>query len=95
MGHREEGRMRDAFIARTVDWINRTLVQDGITIDADTPLFASGLINSLRVLKLIAWTERETGQRIADASIRMDNFRSVRRIAEVFCVDNGDSDVAA
>ena len=87
--------MRDAFIARTVEWINRTLVPDDVTIDADTPLFASGLINSLRILKLIAWTERETGRRIADASIRMDNFRTVRRIAEVFCVENGGSDVAA
>ena len=87
--------MRDAFIARTVEWINRTLVPDDVTIDADTPLFASGLINSLRILKLIAWTERETGRRIADASVRMDNFRTVRRIAEVFCVENGGSDVAA
>jgi acyl carrier protein len=89
---------RDAFVARTVEWINRTLVPADVTVDADTPLFASGLINSIRVLQLIAWTEHATGQRIADASIRMDNFRTVRRIAEVFCVtpaDKGGSDVAA
>ena len=44
-----------------------------------------GSINSIRILKLIAWTEHATGQRIPDASIRMDNFRTVRRIAEAFC----------
>ncbi len=86
---------RDAFVTRTVDWINRTLVPAGVTVDADTQLFASGLINSLRILRLIAWTEQATGRRIPDTSIRMDNFRTVRRIAEVFCVVPGGSDVAA
>ena len=88
---------REAFIARTVEWINRTLVPDGLTVDADTPLFASGFINSIRILKLIAWTEHATGRRIPDLSIRMDNFRTVRRIAAVFCADDepGGRDVAA
>src|SRR5207237_367476 len=58
--HRE-GRMstpmdRETFIERTVDWINRTLVPPDVTIDADTSLFADGLINSIRILRLIAWT---------------------------------------
>jgi acyl carrier protein len=78
---------RDAFATRMVDWINRTLAPPGVTVDADTPLFANGVINSIGILKLIAWTEHATGQRIADSSIRMDNFRTVRRIAEVFVVD--------
>jgi hypothetical protein len=88
----------DMFVTRTVDWINRTLVPAGVTVDADTPLFASGLINSIRILRLIAWTEHATGQRIADASIRMDNFRTVRRIADVFASPRqkpGGTDVAA
>ena len=87
----------DAFVPRTVDWINRTLVPEGIAVDADTPLFANGLINSIRILKLIAWTEHVTGRRIPDKAIRMDNFRTVRRIADVFCATEiaGGSDVAA
>ena len=52
-------------------------------MDADTPLFANGLINSIRILKLIAWTEHALAKRIPDARIRMDNFRTVRRIADV------------
>ncbi|HEY2378215.1 MAG TPA: acyl carrier protein [Gemmatimonadaceae bacterium] len=80
------------FVSRTVDWVNRTLVPPGVTVDADTPLFANGLINSIRILKLIAWTEHALGIRIPDTQIRMDYFRTVRRIAETFA---GDSDVAA
>jgi acyl carrier protein len=86
---------RDAFVARTVDWINRALVPAGVTVDVDTPLFERGLIDSLRVLRLIAWTEQETGVLIPDLQIRMDNFRTVRRIAEVFCGGTGGTDVAA
>ena len=86
---------RAAFIARTVDWINRTLAPPGVTVDADTPLFANGLINSIRVLKLIAWTERALGIRIPDSQIRMDYFRTVQRIADRFVVQKEDADVAA
>jgi hypothetical protein len=87
----------EAFVLRTVDWINRTLVPEGVAVDAGTPLFANGLINSIRILKLIAWTEHLTGRRIPDKAIRMDNFRTVRRIADVFCATApaGGSDVAA
>ena len=86
------------FVVRTVEWINRTLVPVGVTVDADTPLFANGLINSIRVLQLIAWTEHALDMRIPDARIRMDHFRTVRTIADAFAVataTNGDDDAAA
>ena len=86
------------FVARTVEWINRTLVPEGVTIDADTPLFAKGLIDSIRVLRLIAWTEHALDLRIPDARIRMDYFRSVRAIADTFAPSQstqGGTDVAA
>jgi acyl carrier protein len=83
------------FVASTVDWINRTLVPAGVPIDADTPLFANGLINSIRVLRLIAWTEHALLLRIPDSRIRMDYFQTVRRIADVFAVARGEADVAA
>ena len=76
------------FVARTVAWINATLVPSGTAVDADTPLFANGLINSIRVLQLIAWTEHALDMRIPDARIRMDHFRTVRRIADTFAVGN-------
>jgi len=89
---------RATFVASTVEWINRTLVPEDVTIDADTPLFASGLIDSIRVLRLIAWTEHALDLRIPDARIRMDYFRTVRSIADTFvCATStpGGADVAA
>jgi acyl carrier protein len=79
----------DRFIRDTIDWIERRLLRRGVRIDADTPLFEQGLIDSLRILSLIAWTEKATGGIIPDAQIRMDNFHSVRRIAEVFVAGDG------
>ena len=38
----------------------------------------------MRILELIAYTERAIGRMIPDNLIRMDNFSSIARIAEVF-----------
>jgi acyl carrier protein len=75
---------RPRFVSDMLEWLNRRLAPPGVTIDADTPLFRTGIINSIRILELIAWTERATGRTIVDRDIRMDNFQSVGRIADVF-----------
>lgn len=75
---------RDAFIKDTVDWINRRLAPSGFVVRPTTALFEDGLIDSIRILRLIAWTERAIGRQIPDEQIRMDNFRDVMRIAETF-----------
>jgi len=75
---------RPRFIETMLDWLNGKLAPPGVTIDADTPLFRTGMINSMRILELIAWTERATGRSISDREIRMDNFQTVARIADVF-----------
>lgn len=76
--------MRDEFITKTVDWLNRKVAPEGLTVDADTRLFDAGVVDSLGVLRLIAWTERAIGRRIPDREVRMDRFSSVRVIAENF-----------
>ena len=75
---------RESFVRETLAWVNRRFAPAGPPVSADTPLFAGGLVNSLGILELIAWTERAAGRRIPDVDIRMDNFRTVARIAEVF-----------
>lgn len=75
---------RDVFVRETTIWLNRRLAPPGVTIGATTPLFEGGLIDSIRVLRLIAWTERAIGRRIPDEQIRMDNFRDVACIARTF-----------
>lgn len=79
------------FIDAMVPWLNARVAHPGFSIDADTPLFEGGLIDSIRVLELIAWTEKTIGSVIPDARIRMDNFRTVRRIAEVFVMEGADA----
>ena len=75
---------RPSFIITMLAWLNGKLAPPGVTIEAETPLFRSGMISSIRILDLIAWTERATGRPIADREIRMDNFQTVARIADVF-----------
>ena len=76
--------MREQFMDRTVEWLNRRVAPEGVTVDADTRLFDAGVIDSLGVLRLIAWTERAIGRRIDDREVRMDRFASVRAMAEAF-----------
>ena len=75
---------RERFTEELLAWINARLVPAGPAVTAATPLFESGLIDSVRILHLIAWTERALSLRIPDEQIRMERFRSVARIAEAF-----------
>ena len=78
------GMCRERFISELVAWLERRLAPPGITITRTTVLFEGRLIDSVRILDLIAWVERATEQQIPDSRIVMDNFRTAERIAEVF-----------
>ena len=82
---------RARFVAEMLHWITGRLAPPGVVVDAHTPLFASGLVSSIKVLDLIAWTERAIGREIPDTQIRLDNFHSVQRIADVFVEDEEDA----
>jgi acyl carrier protein len=75
---------RSRFQTAMVAWLNARFASKGIVITADTPLFARGVIDSLGILELIAWTELNTGQIVPDECIRMDNFGTVTHIAQMF-----------
>jgi len=57
-------------------------VADGITVD--TRLFEDRVIDSLKVLELIAFVQSALGRKIPDAQIVLANFRSIATIARVF-----------
>ncbi|MFN2566168.1 MAG: hypothetical protein ABR499_14320 [Gemmatimonadaceae bacterium] len=82
---------RDAFVREMLEWINARLAPPGFRVEATTQLFADRIINSIKILELIAWTERAIGRPVPDAQIRLDNFRSVERIAEVFVLEGHDA----
>jgi acyl carrier protein len=77
---------REEFERRLLEFVRRTLVgsDSAIVVDEDTRLFEEGIVNSLRILDLIAFVEKETKTRIPDEAIRLANFRSVRAIAAAF-----------
>lgn len=72
------------FLDALVAWIEQRLAPAGVHVGPETALFADGLIDSMKILTLIAWTERATGRVIPDREILMDNFETPRRIADVF-----------
>lgn len=82
---------RDRFIGEMLAWINARLAPPGVRVQAATPLFASRIINSIKILELIAWTEVAIGRPVPDVQIRLDNFHSVERIAAVFVQEAADA----
>ena len=54
------------------------------TITVDTRLFEDRVIDSLKVLELIAFLQSALGRKIPDAQIVLANFRSIATIARVF-----------
>jgi len=84
-----------AFIADMLEWLNEEIAPIGVVITPDTQLFAGRLLDSLRVLELIAFTEQAIGSAIPDAQIRMDNFQTVSRIASVFLREKEGENAAA
>jgi acyl carrier protein len=55
-----------------------------VPIDPDTYLFEEGVVDSLGILRLIAFLELQTGRAIADSDVVMENFRTVRTIDRHF-----------
>jgi len=73
---------RADFLEALVRWLNGRFELDE-PVGPDTALF-DGLIDSMRILELIAWTEVATSRTIPDTEIVMSNFATARTIARVF-----------
>ena len=65
-------------------YINETLL-DGSSdeLDANTPLLEWGIIDSLSMVNLLAFIEREFGVRIADEDVLPENFATLGAIARL------------
>lgn len=73
-----EATLRDGIVA----FVNaRLLPPDRPRVSGDTPLFEDGVLDSMRVLDLIAFVEAETGRQLPDSLIRLANFRTPATIA--------------
>jgi acyl carrier protein len=66
-------------------YINDELLADPMRrADPDTLLFEDGWIDSLKILKLIAYIEILIDRQIPDEEVVMKHFRTVNAIAEHF-----------
>jgi acyl carrier protein len=66
-------------------FVNDDLLADSEKkVRCDTPLFDDGWIDSLKILRLIAFLEITAGKKIPDALIVMDRFRTIETIAKNF-----------
>jgi len=78
------------FKAGLVHFINEVLPRicgkprDRLDVDGTTPLFESGLIDSLAIIHLIAYVERTTGRTIPPRMVVMKYFRCVDAICGAF-----------
>jgi methoxymalonate biosynthesis acyl carrier protein len=55
----------------------------GESVAADVDLFASGLVSSLFALQLVVHVESAFGVSVTGADLKLDNFRTVRAMAEL------------
>ena len=71
---------------RLLDYTRTKLVtpQTQTSVTADTRLFEERVIDSLRILELIAFLEAQLGRKVPDAQVVLANFRTIRVMANVF-----------
>lgn len=53
-----------------------------VTITDDTPLY-EGIVDSLGLIDLVAFLEKQFGVRIEDTDLSSDNFQTVMAIAQL------------
>jgi methoxymalonate biosynthesis acyl carrier protein len=58
-------------------------------LQPDEDIFALGFVNSLLAMQLVAFVEKEFGITIGDEDLDLDNFRSVRAIANLVARKTG------
>lgn len=72
---------------KDIDTIKKFLIEqflpdvDAAELDVDYDLLSNGVIDSLGLLKLIAWVENTFDMAVADTDLDPDNFRTVAAIA--------------
>lgn len=74
------------------DLLADVLKEKDVAIDVDTYLFDDGLVDSLGILRLIAFLELRIGRSIPDHEVVMEHFRSVRAMTRRFDTSRAATD---
>jgi acyl carrier protein len=85
---------RDEFRSTLIDLIAHRLTsrrrRDAGPVDGDTPLFETGLVDSMAILELIAFVEDATGRAIPARQVHLRHFGTIERICDAFWRDSHD-----
>lgn len=75
--------------SRLLEFVRQKLVPEEVAtrLERGTPLFEQRIVDSLRILELIAFIESETGKKIPDTQVVLANFRSIETMASRFSID--------
>ena len=75
----------DGFESRLLRFIRDDLLDARpVAVTVDTYLFDHGMIDSLKILRLIAFIETQIGRKIGDREVVMEHFRTVRAMTDRF-----------
>jgi acyl carrier protein len=67
---------------KVVEFIQEELLfgNKDVTIDPDDSLFTRGILDSLSLLRLIAFLEEQLGIEVKDVEVTPDNFQTINEI---------------
>jgi acyl carrier protein len=68
--------------ARVTGYLAQELRMDPSAIAPETPLVTSGLLDSVALVRLATFLEKELGVRIPDRDVRPEHFETVARIVD-------------
>lgn len=77
------------FVETTAAYIERDLLRRPLALTAETPLIASGLIDSLTLFRLVDFVQRQFGVRVEPAEITIENFATLADIARLVAARQG------
>jgi acyl carrier protein len=79
---------REAFARALIEFIGGPLIarhgERSVVVDASTPLFETGIIDSLGIIDLLAFVETATGKTVPMRKLDMRFFGTVDRICSAF-----------
>lgn len=72
-------------------YINNSILNGMVEIDADDELLISGLVDSMNVMRLVGFVKSEFDLDIAPHEITIENFSSVRKLSSLLDAKKNES----
>ena len=67
---------------KLIQYINEELINNAEPISEDTDLLTTGLVDSLAIVRLVAYVEKEFSTVVSATELTLENFSSVNAISD-------------